>query len=348
MKRLATLLLAAAAFAIPASAPAIGQEIGFSASEPLQLPHDTFFGAVAGVATNSKGHVFVYSRTGTPVATLGGARPFMRAGSVLNEFDETGKYVRSVGKNLYGALAAAAVRVDRNDNVWIVDTYSGMVIKFDPQLRILMMLGRKPESVDVPALPNTGRAAQGAPAASGMPQDLFEMPTDVAFDNDGNIFVADGTGNARIAKFDRNGVFVKSWGSRGAGNEQFAAARSVAVDASGNVYVADRGNNRIQVFDNNGAYKSSITTAGNPQALCISPGAHQYLYASNSNPVNDIDAGGEIYKLELSGTVVGKFGRAGRQLKEFNAVNAIDCRSANTLLVGEMGNWRVQKLNLTN
>jgi DNA-binding beta-propeller fold protein YncE len=118
------------------------------------------------------------------------------------------------------------------------------------------------------------------------------------------------------------------------------------VDAGGNVYVADRGNNRIQVFDNNGVFKSSITTAGDPQAICISPGAHPYLYASDSNPVNDIDKGGEIYKLELNGTVVGKFGHAGRQLKEFNAANAIDCRTANQLYVAEMGNWRVQKVNL--
>jgi len=343
MKRLATLLLAAAACI---AAPAIAQEIGFTASDTLQLPRDTFFGAVAGVATNSKGHVFVYSRTGTPVMTLGGARSFVRGGSVLTEFDETGKYVRSIGKNLYGALAAAAVRVDRNDNVWIVDTYSGMVIKFDPQLRILMMLGRKPESIDVPATPNTGRAATGAPPASGMKSDLFEGPTDVAWDTNGNIFVADGTGNARVAKFDRNGVFVKSWGSRGSDNDQFSTARSIAVDTTGNVYVADRGNNRIQVFDNDGTYKSSITTAGNPQAICISPGTHQYLYASNSNPVNDIDMGGEIYKLELSGTVVGRFGRAGRQIKEFNAVNAIDCRTPNQLYVAEMGSWRVQKIAL--
>jgi sugar lactone lactonase YvrE len=324
----------------------MAQEISFTASDPLQLPRNTFFGAVAGVATDSKGHVFVYSRTGTPVATLGGARPFVRAGSVLTEFDQNGKYVRSVGQNLYGALAAAAVRVDRNDNVWIVDTYSGMVIKFDPQLRIVMMLGRKPEAVQVPAQPNNGRAPAGAPAASGMQSDLFEGPTDVAWDNDGNIFVADGTGNARVAKFDRNGVFVKSWGSRGSGNEQFATARSIAVDAAGNVYVADRGNNRIQVFDNNGTYKSSITTAGNPQAICISPGTHQYLFASNSNPDSDIDSGGEIYKLELSGSVVGRFGRAGRLQNEFNAVNAIDCRSANQLYLGEMGNWRVNKVTL--
>lgn len=342
MKRLATLLLAAACLAVPAAA----QEIAFTASDPLQLPRDTFFGAVAGVATNSKGHVFVYSRTGTPVATLGGARPFVRGGSVLTQFDQAGKYVRSIGKNIYGVLAAAAVRVDRNDNVWIVDTYSGMVIKFDPQLRIAMMLGRKPEAVQVPAQPNMGRAAAGAPPASGTSQDVFEGPTDVAWDADGNIFVADGTGNARIAKFTRDGVFVKSWGSRGSGEAQFSTARSIAVDVAGNVYVADRGNNRIQVFDNNGAFKSSITTAGNPQAICISPGAHQYLYASNSNPANDLDKGGELYKLELNGAVVGKFGHAGKQMKEFSAVNAIDCRSASQLYVAEMGNWRVQKINL--
>jgi hypothetical protein len=343
MKRLAILFLAAAAIL---AVPAVAQEVSFTASSPLQLPRDTFFGAVAGVATNSKGHVFVYSRTGTPVITLGGARYFARGGSVLTEFDKNGKYVRSVGKNLYGALAAAAVRVDHNDNVWIVDAYSGMVIKFDPQLRIALMLGRKPESVDVPASANSGRASAGAPPASGMQSDLFEGPTDVAWDSNGNIFVADGTGNARIAKFDRNGVFVKSWGSRGSGNEQFSTARSVAVDSSGNVYVADRGNNRIQVFDNNGVYKSSITTAGNPQAICITPGAHQYLFASNSNPENDIDFGGEIYKLELNGSMVGHFGRAGRLPNEFNAVNAIDCRSANQLYLAEMGNWRVTKVNL--
>jgi DNA-binding beta-propeller fold protein YncE len=265
---------------------------------------------------------------------------------VLTEFDQNGKYVREVGKNIYGVLAAAAVRVDRDDNVWIVDAYSNMVIKFDPQLRILMMLGRKPEAVTVPAQPNMGRAPAGAPAGSGMPSDLFEGPTDVAFDSQGNIFVADGTGDARVAKFTRDGVFVKSWGSRGSGNDQFSSVRSIAVDAGGNVYVADRGNNRIQVFDNNGVFKSSITTAGDPQAICISPGAHPYLYASDSNPVNDIDKGGEIYKLELNGTVVGKFGHAGRQLKEFNAANAIDCRTANQLYVAEMGNWRVQKVNL--
>src|SRR6187551_316596 len=101
MKRLATLLLAAAALAVPASVPAIGQEIGFTASEPLQLPHDTFFGMVAGVATNSKGHVFVYTRNGEPTVTLAGSRSFAHGGSNLYEFDQDGKFVRQIGKQVY-------------------------------------------------------------------------------------------------------------------------------------------------------------------------------------------------------------------------------------------------------
>jgi hypothetical protein len=111
------------------------------------------------------------------------------------------------------------------------------------------------------------------------------------------------------------------------------------------VYVADAGNKRIQVFDGNGAVKSQITNIGTPYAICITPGQHQYLYSSNSNDPETLD-NGEIYKLELDGRVVGKFGRAGRLVKEFGTVNAIDCRAENELLVGELLNWRVQKLTL--
>jgi DNA-binding beta-propeller fold protein YncE len=141
-------------------------------------------------------------------------------------------------------------------------------------------------------------------------------------------------------------VFVKSWGSRGNGDSQFKTAHGIAVDAGGNVYVADRGNHRIQVFDNNGNFKSSITSGGDPEAICISPGAHQYLFSSNSNPANDLDHGGEIYKLALDGTVVGKFGQAGKGPKDFGSVNAIDCRNPNALYVAEAGNWRVTKVDL--
>ncbi len=343
MKRLksplATLLLAACAMAIPASA----QDLGYTNSQPLQLPHDTFFGMAAGVATNSKGNVFVYTRNGEPTVTLGGSRTFAHGGSSLYEFAPDGKFIRQIGKQVYGFLAAQQVRVDKNDNIWVVDRYSSMVMKFDSAGRVVMLLGRKPESVDVPSSPDTGR---GTPPGSGQPSDLFQSPTDVAWDASGNIFVADGIGNARVAKFTRDGVFVKSWGSRGGADGQFKSAHGIAVDASGNVYVADRGNNRIQVFDNDGNFKSSITTGGDPEAICISPGAHQYLYSSNSNPANDLDRGGDIYKLELNGTVVGKFGQAGKGPRDFGSVNAIDCRNSNSLYVAEAGNWRVTKVDL--
>jgi DNA-binding beta-propeller fold protein YncE len=157
--------------------------------------------------------------------------------------------------------------------------------------------------------------------------------------------VADGYGNARIAKFDKNGVFLKSWGSKGTESGQFDTPDSIAIDAQGNVYVADRGNKRIQVFDNDGNFKNQIANVGAPWAICISPGSHQYLFSSNSNEVNNLD-NGEIYKLELDGRVAGKFGRAGKVMKEFGSVNEIDCRRANELYVGEIGNWRVQKLSL--
>ena len=342
MKRLATLLLTCAALILPAAA----QEIATTPSQPLQLPADTFFGAAAGVATNSKGDVFVYTRNGDPTITLGGSRAFAHGGSSLYEFGPDGKFIRQLDRENCGFLAAQAVRVDAHDNIWVVDAYSDMVIKLDPEGRVAMLLGRKPEAVNVPAGEDNGRALPGAPAASGMPSDLFEGPADVAFDSAGNIFVADGLHNARVAKFTPEGVFVKSWGGRGTAEGQFASPRSIAVDAGGNVYVADRGNRRIQVFDNNGAFKKSITTVGDPMALCISPGAHQYIYASNSNPVDDLDHGGEIYKLELDGSVVGRFGHAGKLPGEFGTVNAIDCRNPAALYVAEMGNWRVQKIAL--
>ena len=139
---------------------------------------------------------------------------------------------------------------------------------------------------------------------------------------------------------------VKSWGQRGDAAGQFASVDSIAVDAQGNVYAADGGNQRIQVFDNNGVFKTEIKSVGNAQAICITPGGNQVMYVSNSNPPNDLDTAGEIYKMRLDGTLLGKFGRAGKLLKEFGTVSAIDCRTENVLYVGEVGNFRVQKLTL--
>src|SRR5437763_4503652 len=325
MKRAIYALLTATvvtALTLPAQRTAPVLNFG-SAPAPLVLPDDIYLGEVGGVATKSRGDIFVYTRTGHPTLSMGTARPFAHGGSRLFQFDRSGKFTREIGQGLYGFLFAVQVRVDSQDNLWVVDEMSAMVMKFDPQGRVAFLLGRKAEAIQNPPRaggPGGGEGGGGrgggAPGA-GAPQDLFNRPTDVAWDAQGNIFVADGRGNARVAKFSKDGVFVKSWGQRGAAPGQFASVDSIAVDAQGNVYAADGGNARIQVFDNNGTFKTEIKNVGNAQALCITPGANQDLYVSNSNPPTDLDTGGEIYKMRLDGTMNGKSGRAGNMPKNY-------------------------------
>jgi hypothetical protein len=354
-QRLPYLLAVALLASLPAGAQA--PDIAFDANADfLKLPVNLYLGEVAGVATNSKGDVFVYTRTGHPTISLGTSRPFAHGGSRLLEFDRSGKFLREIGQDSYGFLVAQQVRVDPQDNLWVVDQMSSMVMKFDPNGQVALLLGRKSESERVPAGPGPGgeagrgggggRGGRGGPPGAGQQSDVFQRPTDVAWDSAGNIYVADGFGNARVAKFDKNGKFLKSWGSRGEAQGQFNIVHGIAIDAQDNVYVADTGNHRIQVFDREGEFKTQFANIGAPAALCLTSGAKQYLYSSSSNPPEDIDTGGEIYKLDLTGHVVGKFGRAGKISKEFGTVNAISCRSENELLVGELGNWRVQKLTL--
>jgi hypothetical protein len=391
--RLVALGAASAAIALVVSvgAQSTVPEIPYDAADILKLPENIHLGEAAGVATNSKGQIFVYTRTGAASATVGSSRTFYKTGSRLFQFDQTGKFVREIGQGVYGFNFAQAVRVDPQDNIWVVDQGSSNVIKFDPDGRLQLVLSRKPEAVSVRPLaggrgtsegrggapegrgtPPAGVSGTGAPAASaapqppvgpapgggrgpagppgsGIPGDSFNRTADVAWDRAGNIYVADGysktTGNARIAKFDKDGHFIKSWGSRGSDPGQFNSIRGIVIDAQGNVYVADAGNRRIQVFDGDGTVKSQISGIGVPSAMCITPGSHQYLYSSNSNDPETLDDG-EIYKLELDGRVIGRFGKAGRVMKEFGAVNALDCRSENELFVGELTNWRVQKVTL--
>src|SRR5262245_26481218 len=338
----------------------------------LKLPDKLYLGEVTGVATNSKGHIFVYTRTGTTTATLGGSRVFTHDGSRLFEFDDKGTYVREIGVGIYGFVFAHVVRVDSQDNIWVVDEAANLVMKFDPNGRILMTIGRKPESINVrnyepPAPPAPAAARAGGPPAggreggagagrggqpaappvvgAGVAGESFNRPTDVGFDPQGNIFVSDGYGNSRVVKYDKNGVFLKMVGHRGTGPLEFNTPHGLAVDGQGNVYVADRANNRIQVLDNELNFKAQYLNVGSPWTVCVSPGAHQYLFTSNSNYPNNFD-NGEIYKMELDGKIVGRFGEAGKQMKQFGSVHEIDCRDPNGIIVGELTNWRAQKLLL--
>ena len=372
MKRLMLFFVSAAAVAVGISVFAQSTpDIAYDANADfLTLPAGTYFGEVAGVATNSKGHTFVYTRTGHAVATLGDERTFYHNGSRLFQFDQNGKFVKEIGQGVYAVNFAQQVRVDPQDNIWIVDAGSSQVVKFDADGRFQLVLGRKPENIGVrpgpgvPAsggLPPEGRggAAEGgrggggggggrgnAVPGRGVPGDSFNLPSDVTWDRAGNTYVADGFGaNNRVAKFTKEGDFVKSWGQTGSAQGQFNKIRGIAADAAGNIYVADAGNRRIQVFDGEGVFKSQIADIGTPQAICISGGATQYLYSSNSNDSESMDHG-EIYKVRLAGQVVGKFGRAGKMPKEFGIVNAIDCRTENDIVVGEIWNWRAQKVTL--
>ena len=349
-------LLCVLVLALQAGVPDLPFE---SEADVLQTPPRVYVGEVAGVGTNSKGHIFVYTRTGHPYATLGDNRTFARGGSRLFEFDRDGRFVRELGQDVYGFNAAIGLRVDPQDNVWTIDAAANQIVKFYPSGRIALVLGRKPEAIGVrpaqpaPAAPGGagagggGGGRGGAAPGTGTPGSTFNRPTDVAWDRAGNIYNADGIGaNNRIAKFDKDGRFLEHWGSTGSGPGQFNGVKALAIDAQGNVYAADAGNKRIQVFDAKGTYKSEFAGIGTPLAMCITPGAPQFLYVSHAGDQDGMEDAA-IYKVRLDGTVAGRFGSAGKRPKEFGLANSLDCRGEDELLIGEMSNWRVQRVRLT-
>jgi hypothetical protein len=330
-----------------------------SIPDPLKLPDDVYFGEVTGVAVDSKGHVFVLSRGNTT------GPAYAAAAAQLLEFDPDGRFLREIGHNLYAWSFGHSVRVDAQDNIWVTDKGSDMVIKFNPQGRVVMVFGRKQEASDE----DTGPLKHPKPP---LPPEIgrFRQVTDVTWDPAGNVYISDGYINSRVAKTDRNGRWLKSWGEPGSKPGQLNTPHNIAADAQGNIYVADRGNRRIQVYDGEGnlqreiridvpvdagaqpaigavpdvakleAAGSPLTMApGAPWTVCITPPPHQVLYASDAYP-------GRIYKLSLDGKVLGVLGESGKQLKQFGWIHEIACPSENVLYVGELLNWRVQKLVL--
>ena len=323
-----------------------------SSPDLLKLPNDLYLGEASGVAVNSKGHIFVFSRGNTTGPAYGAAA------AQLLKFDADGKFLREIGHHLYAWGFAHTVKVDNADNVWVTDKGTDMVIKFNPQGRVMMVFGRRQEASDEGTEP-LKHVKPPLPPVDG----LFRQVTDVTWDSAGNTYISDGYINSRVAKVDKDGNWLKSWGEPGNQPGRFNVPHSIAADAQGNIYVADRGNRRVQVFDGDGKFLRQFTIdvpvdpnarpligiratqtnptmgPGAPWAICITPGPNQVLYASDAFP-------GRIYKLTLGGKVLGMLGQSGKQLKQFGWIHEIACPSENTLFVAELLNWRIQKLTL--
>jgi len=330
-----------------------------SVPEPLKLPPGMNFGEVLSVAVNSKGTVVVLNHPGT--ATSGPL--YGNATTNLLEFDSTGKYVGEIGKGVYGLGYAHSVRFDRYDNLWVVDKGTNSAMKFTPgpAWRVVLNLGRRPEGYD------SWRYERTTQAEARPGEGTFNGATDVAWDSDDNIYISDGYVNSRIAKFDKHGNWIKSWGQFGRGGDHanenpgsINNPHNIQIDRQNNVYVADRGNRRIQVFDTDGKFlrmihvnvvydKKRHPVLGNlsptppdetaPWTLCITSGPTQYLFTTDQEP-------GRLYKLSLDGTIVGMLGESGRDAKQFNWVHGLACPSEEQIFVADMNNWRVQRLTL--
>jgi len=355
MKRSTILLLVAIAYttcSLSGQTSAVPEIQYRSVPDFFHLPADLYFGEVSGVAVNSKGHIFVFSRGNTTGPAYGAAA------AQLLEFGPDGKFVREIGHNLYAWSYAHTVKIDPQDNIWVTDKGSDVVVKFTPDGRVAMVFGRKQEASD----DGTGPLKQAQPPLPPV-DGLFRQVTDVAWDSAGNTYISDGYINSRIAKVDKDGNWLTSWGEHGNKPGQFDTPHSIAVDAQDNIYVADRGNHRIQVFDPTGKFLRQIVIdvpvppdaraaignktdhpsgarmPGSPWAICITPPPHQVLFSSDAFP-------GRIYKLSLDGKVLGVFGKTGKQLGQFGWIHEIACPSENELYVAELLNWRAQRIVL--
>jgi sugar lactone lactonase YvrE len=340
--------------AAPVSAQQSVPEIAFdSVADFPKLPDGMNFGEVPGVAVDSKGNVYVFTRSNSASGPA-----YAPTAAQLLEFAPDGKFLREIGKGLYAWSFAHSVRIDKDDNIWAIDKGSDMLVKFNPSGRVMWVFGRRKESAEAETKPwehvNPPLAAQDG---------LFRQPTDVAWDSNGNIYITDGYINSRVAKYDKNGDWVKSWGSKGTAPGQFNLPHAIAIDRANNIYVGDRSNRRIQVFDTDGKFLRMFTidvpppagtravngatptgarlaeVIGQPNSLCIPPSGNVMFVGESTFP-------GRIFKITLDGKVLGVIGRSGRNLKQFSGAHALACPSETEIYAAETSNWRVQKLLL--
>lgn len=272
-------------------------DLGYRAvPDPLKLPAGANFGEVPSVALDARGHIYVFHR---------GPRALM-------EFDAAGNFLHSIGEGLF--TRPHGLRIDPDGNIWTTDVGSHLVLKLNREGRVMMVFGR-----------------QNSP---GETDSQFNQPADVAFGRRGEIYVADGYGNSRIVKFDREGRFLKAWGTKGAAPGQFNLPHAVVVDANGQVIVADRENARIQIFDADGNFLKEWTHVGQPWGLALSRDGLLYVAAGRDN---------RVLVLDLDGKIQGGFGERGKLPGQFGWPHGIAVGPVGEIYVSEILNWRVQK-----
>jgi DNA-binding beta-propeller fold protein YncE len=286
----------------PENAPDLGYR---PVPDVFKLPPGVNFGPCSSVAVNSKGNIFVFNRS---------ARALM-------EFNGRGKFLRDLAQGMF--TLPHGLRVDAEDNIWATDTGSHIVVKMDPKGRILMVLGIK------------GNTNEWHPAGHLR---CFNEPNDVAFAPDGAIYVSQGhgKGESRVLKFDAEGNFLKTWGGEGAGPGQFKQPHSIVTDGKGQLYVADRSNQRIQVFDAEGSFVRESQHPGTPCGLCLMrDGKHLMLAHGHA---------GKIIKLDLNGKVLGATGGQGKGPNRYGEAHFLALDHKEDIYVADTLNWRVQKL----
>jgi sugar lactone lactonase YvrE len=306
---LAIVLAAAAAFAqrpsnpallVPQQAPALEYVV---APEPLMLPAGS--GAPASLAFDSRGHLFLLSR---------GPKAFL-------EFDANGAFVRSFGDGLF--TRSHGIRLDADGNIWATDVGGHIVMKLSPRGDVMLTLGTK------------GQAGVWDEAAGTR---LLNQPNDVAIGRNGDVFVVEGhtpgpMGDPRVLKFDKTGKFVKSWGGKGKEPGKFEVAHGVAIDAKGLLWVADRENQRIQVFDQDGAFVREMKYAGLPCSFVI---GKDVVFMVNG-------FAGQVLKMDLTGNVLAAAGKPGTSAGEFGEAHFIAVSPKGELWIADSVNATVQK-----
>lgn len=236
------------------------------------LPAGGVWGVISAVGIDAKDNVFVFKRA-DPGQTTG------QLNSKIMVFDSSGKLLKTWGENFVGS--AHGLRLDSSGFVWITDKTGDQVFKFSEDGKLLMTLGKKGVAGDMDS------------------KDAFNGPSDVVVGKNGDIFVSDGEStNTRVVKLSKDGTFIKSWGTKGSGSGQLSDPHSIALDSAGRVYVANRGNKRIEVFDSDGKYLNQLPQFGAPSCIYITK--DDTLYVSATAPDNAVTIG------TTDGKVLGK------------------------------------------